>query len=454
MPGSNDRLINNLQGNDIITALQAIASKSQSPYSSTHKLNPKYIDYNSYHANITEEEVDMLDIMSKICLDEQGYIGIDYGVKPLVPSVTRETDFVNNTSTLTGNISNLQVYTQMKRCNVADDGTINAFDGDVGYTENGSNGQVMVYVKKFYYKLDVSQTGDLDGVNIRKGRWSIADTKVDNTYKLHPAFLAADGVTELPYFLYGAFEAVGQDSNGTYSTSYNTTTYKLGSVGSNTYAPTNSLTRATARTMATNRGTGWYNVGVKQTMAIQMLFAVEYGFNSQKTLGWGIVNASAVSNTGTTTGSISSGDLVGKTTAVNYRGVENFWGNVFSWVDGFNTNNKIPYICDTYTFVDDTLTGYTQIAFTLPSPDGYISALGYDTDNNWVMLPSEATDATADSAVGDYVNSRSSWRVALLGADFFSGNSVAGAFNWNCYSGASFASLYIGARIMYIPQIT
>ena len=39
-----------------------------------------------------------------------------------------------------------------KRCNVADDGTITAWYGDANYTDDGSNGQVMVYQPKFYYQ--------------------------------------------------------------------------------------------------------------------------------------------------------------------------------------------------------------------------------------------------------------------------------------------------------------
>lgn len=371
---------------------------------------------------------------------------------PPTPSVavTRTVDFVNNVSTLDGDVNTLNVYSNMKRCNVADDGTINAMDGDLTYVEDGSNGQVVVKVNKFYYKLDVSQTGDLDRVNIRKGRWSIADTRLDNSYKLHPAFLAADGVTELEYFLYGAFDAVGQDSNGTYSTSYNTTSYKLGSVGGNSYKPSVSLTRATARTMATNRGVGWYSAGVKQTMAIQMLFAVEYGFNSQTTLGNGIVGSSAASNTGTTTGSTSSGDLSGKTTAVNYRGIENFWGNVSNWIDGINFSNRTPYICNSYSFADDTSSGYTSISFNLPSSN-YITALGYDSNNDWIMLPSESSStANPNDPIGDYVNSSSSWRVARLGG-FWYYDSHAGAFCWNGNHDSSDSNSTIGARVMFIP---
>ena len=361
------------------------------------------------------------------------------------PLLVRIVDFVNNTTSITGNPSTHPVYTGMTRCNVADDGTINAYYGDVGYTEDGSNGQVMVKVPKFYYKFTPTT---LDGVNIRVGQWEISDGP-DDGFTLHPAFLAADGVTELDYFMYGAFDAVGQDSNGTYSSSYNTTTYKLASVGGNVYAPSNSFTRATARTMATNRGTGWYSAGVKQTMAVLMLFAVEYGFNSQLAVGWGVVSDSAAHNTGQTTGNTTSGTRDNKTTSVNWRGIENLWGNIFNWIDGLNCNNRTLYVCDTFTFVDDTSTGYTQIAFNLPSSN-YIKAFGYDANNSWILLPSESS-STADSAVGDYVSSDSEWRVAQLGGSWVNG-SYAGAFYWYCGGNSSTANAVFSARLMYIPQ--
>ena len=371
----------------------------------------------------------------------------DIATIPSAPVVIkRVVDFVNNTTTLTGNPSTHRVYAGMTRCNVADDGTINAYYGDAGYTEDGSNGQVMVKVPKFYYKFTPIT---LNGVHIRVGQWEISNSP-STGFKLHPAFLAADGVTELPYFLYGAFEAVGQDSNGTYSSSYNTTTYKLGSVGGDTYTPIVSLTRATARTMATNRGTGWYSAGVKQSMAVLMLFAVEYGFNSQKTLGWGIVS-STKTNTGKTTGNTSSGDLVGKTTAVNYRGIENIWGNAAILIDGLNLSDRIPYVCDTFSFVDDTSTGYTQIAFSLPSSNNFISALGYDANNDWILLPSEVSNTTANSAIGDYVGSNSGWRIAYFGGEFES-DFYAGAFCSGCSNNSLSKGYNVGARLMYIHQ--
>ena len=48
---------------------------------------------------------------------------------------------------------NISPWKGMKRCNLADDGTVNAYYGDVGYIEDGSNGQVMVEIPKFYYRF-------------------------------------------------------------------------------------------------------------------------------------------------------------------------------------------------------------------------------------------------------------------------------------------------------------
>ena len=364
--------------------------------------------------------------------------------------VTRYVYFLLNQKTIEGDVDNLLVYQNMKRCNVADDGTINAFYGDSDYAEDGSNGQVMVYVKKFYYKLN---TIELSGSNIIKGEWIIADSQIDDDFKLHPAFIAEDGETELDYFLYGAFEAVGQDSNGNYSSSYNTTSYKLASVGGNTYTPIQQLTRATARTMASNRGTGWYCAGIKQTMAIQMLLGVEYGFNSQVEIGNGISGASSAAKVGTTVGNITSGTTANKTTAVNYRGIENLWGNTYSLIDGMNLKSRKAYICDTLNFADDTSTGYTEISFTLASKH-YETYFGYDENNDWILLPSGANDTRqATGAIGDYIDSGSGtgWHVSPHGG-YFAGDVDCGAFTWDCWITSSSAAGAIGARLMYIPQ--
>ena len=402
----------------------------------------QYVSLGSWDLSCT---IDDTVITRTILVDS--YTNQNIRLAPPSQSISRYVDFTTNTTTITGVPDTHPVYMGINRCNVSDNGAINAYYGDASYVEDGSNGQVMVKIPKFYYKVTPDENGGLDGVNIRKCTWEISDTP-DTGFALHPAFYDANG-NEIDYFLYGAFDGVGQ-RDSTYGTSYNTSADKLSSVAGSSYLPTNSLTRATARTMATNRGTGWYSAGVKQTMAVLMLFVVEHGFNSQIAVGQGVVSASAATYAGQTTGNITSGTQDNKTTPVNWRGIENLWGNIWDWIDGLNVNGMVPYFCNTYTFVDDTSTGYTQIAFSLPSSN-YITAFGYDSTNDWVLLPSESSStAKPTGPIGDYVFSYSGWRVALLGGRW-SDVSDAGAFFWICHFNSSDANVYLGARLMFIP---
>ena len=392
-------------------------------------------------------DIDGITVTRTVSVDT--YTNQDILLEPIPQTVSRYVNFTSNTTTITGDPDTHPVYMGINRCNVSDDGTINAYYGDVSYAEDGSNGQVMVKIPKFYYKVTPDSDGGLDGVNIRKCTWEISDIP-QTGFSLHPAFYDANG-NEIDYFLYGAFDGVGQNAEGTYDTSYNKSSDKLSSVAGSSYVPSNSMTRATARTMAANRGTGWYQAAVKQTMAVQMLFAVEYGFNSQVAVGKGVTNASAAVYAGQTTGNITSGTQSNETTPVNWRGIENFWGNIFDWIDGLNINERVPYVCDNYTFVDNTSTGYTQISFSLPVSN-YITALGYDSDNDWVMLPSESTSTSnPNGPIGDYVFSNAGWRVALLGGRW-AYRSLAGAFYWDCSATSSGVIASVGARLMYVPS--
>ena len=370
-------------------------------------------------------------------------------VSTVPPPVTRTVDFVNNTSSITCNPSTHPVYKGINRCNVSDNGTINAYYGDPGYVEDGSNGQVMVYIPKFYYKVTPDSNGGLDGVNIRKCTWEISDS-ADDGFALHPAFYDNAG-NEVDYFLYGAFEGVGQRGSA-YGSSYTGSSDKLSSVAGSSYLPLKNITRTRAKDMATNRGIGWYSAGVKQTMAVQMLMSVEYGFNSQIGIGQGVVSASAATYAGQTTGNVTSGTQDNKTTPVNWRGIENFWGNIYIWIDGINIYTKTPYFCNSYDFVENTSTGYTQIGFNLPNTN-YITALGYDSNNPWILLPSESSgSANPNGPIGDQVSSDIGWCVARLGGAH-GNDSKAGAFFWSCgYADSSYSDSYIGARLMYIPS--
>ena len=61
-------------------------------------------------------------------------------------------------------------WKNIRRCNLSDAGVVNAYYGDVGYIENGSNGQVMVEITKFYYQTVILANGYQWYVSAKIGR--------------------------------------------------------------------------------------------------------------------------------------------------------------------------------------------------------------------------------------------------------------------------------------------
>lgn len=101
-----------------------------------------------------------------------------------------------------------EMYGGRKRCNVLDDGTITAYYGDENYVEDGSNGQVMVFQPKFYYKvvpLKLEKNTDSGiGYHLRKVNYYVS-SKPKTGFKLHPAFFDENG-NAINYILFSADE--------------------------------------------------------------------------------------------------------------------------------------------------------------------------------------------------------------------------------------------------------
>ena len=95
-----------------------------------------------------------------------------------------------------------------RRCNVAADGTINAYYGDESYTEDGTNGQVMVYQPAFYYKvvpleLEKNTVSGI-GNHLRKANYYVSSKPVFG-FKRHPLFYDEQG-NPVDYVLLSAYE--------------------------------------------------------------------------------------------------------------------------------------------------------------------------------------------------------------------------------------------------------
>ena len=230
---------------------------------------------------------------------------------------------------------------------------------------------------------------------------------------------------------------------------------------------TQSATRANVRKLAEKRGSGWEQAYAATVSASQLLMLIEYAsFNMQSAIGNGAVSKTddGATNMSEPTGTtINLGNASGVAVNTNgiqmvsYRGEENFWGNIWGWVDGINqymdatTHEGTIYIAD-HTFTDNIGTGaYEDAGIIAVFGDGYVSAFCYSEKYDWLFIPGELLGNTA-LPVGDYCwNGNTGWRVAKLGARWGSGLG-AGAFYWSLSHASSYRVRYIGGRLVYVPS--
>ena len=408
--------------------------------------------------------------------------------------ISRYIDFDNNKmSTISGDFSNIRAFTNRRRCNVLDDGTISAFYGDDNYVEDGSNGQVMVYQPKFYYKVEpirLEPITDSIGYHIREAIYSVSDIPLTG-YKLHPAFINEAG-NEVDYFCLSAYEGCAYDvSNSAYITNDSQTVDFTADTGDKLSSIANvkpmtgltqQLTRPNSEIIAKNRGAGWHTYGIKQASANQMLMFIEYG-NLQSNIGLGVVSISDNSsyNCSSYTGSTSSlGNTTGRATStineiggtettytdngktsISYRGMENPYGNIWDFVYGVNIHGDgtqrsgIPYICTDYNYAESKNSGnYVSAGFTTVNAAGYIKAFGYgNPEYDWLFMGSD-TGGASNGIIGDYhyvTANFNGYKIALLGGSWHYG-SYAGGFDWSLGSGVGTRTRGIGARLCYVPQ--
>jgi hypothetical protein len=363
------------------------------------------------------------------------------------------------------------IHTAMRRCVLKSNGSVNYYldptnstlkaDGTAADL-SGADGNVMVEIPKFYFR-NVRVNGVLE--------WEVANGPKEG-FLLHPAFIK-NGV-EVSYRYMGAYDACFFDaSDGTYKSGLNLDNAtslidfgvdKLASV-SGVY-PLVGVTRAECRALAKNNGSGWHQQDFWLSSAVQLLYLVEYGtFNSQAVLGAGNTNSSylasssdqndsphtiaGVSNTTygneSTDGNQPSAGSRPGTAYMSYRGIENFFGNCFNWVDGLNilTNHQAWATNDSSNFVDDVSSGF-QFLGVVHNANGFVTDI---IDAPGTFLPSAVGGSSTTFLTDNYFQGVGN-RVALLGGAAGAGSS-AGAFYWFLSNVSSARNRLIGARVCY-----
>lgn len=374
--------------------------------------------------------------------------------------------------------ANLPIQSQMKRCALDNFGIVQYYiDPDSPYFQDGSTTdsvdywsgavQIMVQIPKFYYRQEFTTQGDR--------YWAVSAYHLPG-FTLHPAYLK-DG-QEVNYRYYSAFEGSLIDATtGTYVAS--------GDIATSMYATGDTLSsvagqwpkvyeqRSEYREASAIRGEGWRQLDFTLNSAVQLLYLVEYAnFNSQGMIGAGRTGLSGgswaadsyIGKTGLSiadgngTNSVSQGTTLGYLTDyMTYRGIENWYGNVWKILDGITWDGRwtgveaaqpVYYTNNSEYFKDygsDNMRFLTDASY-IGSLNGYIS----DFENTFSFIPSAVGSS---SLVYDYYwqyseSVRDYWRLVSFGTTALYGGQ-AGSFALNVNSAWSNANATIAGRLSY-----
>ena len=140
---------------------------------------------------------------------------------------------------------------------------------------------------------------------------------------------------------------------------------------------------------------------------------------------------------------------------VNLFGIENFWGHIYKFVDGFNVHNSTAdrsraYVCaDPANFASDTDTNYDLVGL-LAETDGY--ARGLSTTTQGIFLPGSIVGGSSATGMADYYhtyfndNPDIGWRAVRHGGHAINGL-LAGAFYWYSNYSSSLSASNFGGRL-------
>ena len=308
-------------------------------------------------------------------------------------------------------------WSEMYVCNLNSAGQETAKKGGAGFSY--STDDVMVWIPEFYYKI----------IEQESIRYFYISNKQLEGFEKHP----------------GSGKYIGRYETGT---GWKSTTSVL---------PIDELSRASVRTNSRAKGSGWDGFDYMTWCAVWLLYLVEFAdWDSQAVIGQGIVNVSENQRTGGTDSMIyHTGRAAGTDdqSAVQYRGIENLWGNVYQWIDGINIQSGIVYICtDPQNYADGTTQNYESTRLPGSTVSGYITQLGWLPDFPWAFIPTSA-DGSETTFIPDrgVISSNSSWYGVMVG-NHRNNKTRDGLFDF--YSSQTSTTTYYyynGARLLFRP---
>lgn len=186
-------------------------------------------------------------------------------------------------------------------------------------------------------------------------------------------------------------------------------------------------------------------------MARNLLYLIEFAhYNSQAKIGEGITTGTSAHVSGETDILIYHTGRVGGTnnqSAVQYRWIENPWGNVWNWVDGALIQDGLVYLCNEATRYSNTITeNYISTELTTPTISGWQKT---EQDYNDCYLIPLTTGSSNSTYTCDYYYYNTGLRGLVVGGNYGDG-SYSGLFFLAGSEAPGSANAYIGGRSILI----
>ena len=136
--------------------------------------------------------------------------------------------------------------------------------------------------------------------------------------------------------------------------------------------------------------------------------------------------------------------------ACKYRGIENPWGNTWTWCDGINFNKEKIYICESPTeYASDKYDAPYSYMGDRVMADGYVKTVKPFSKNPLIGYTSEI-GANGNTHYSDYHYQSETGTVLFCGGPWSSGGG-AGLWRWDGDYSSSYADGDFGGRLCYKP---
>lgn len=400
--------------------------------------------------------------------------GIEYDKTIAAPEVTRIGNMQMHAS--------LPVQSKMRRCLLLDNGTVNYYldandstkkaDGVTNAVLDGTEGQVMVEIPEYWQKFE--SEGNINRVLISEEPFLGAKRVKKNYISAYKAALNRNG-NILSSVVNTTANYRGGDNQDTWDLRSNS---QLGK-------PVTAVSRDNFELYGQNRGENWFAMHYQARKQLFWLITIEFATRNHQTaidntltdegykkgaLGAGPTNLSSVDwstfsgyypvfNCGLTN---SLGNKTGEVPVVlqdfpaagntynsqvnSYRGIENFFGDVWEWTIGVDIEVGTKAESRVYDFLGRKLSGY------LPEVNGYVSDILFGKDGD--ILPGNTSGASSTTFFSDYYYQNFASK-GLRGLRFGGASGIGSNSGSACaYSafGPSYTSAAIGSRLCFFTR--